>query len=1030
MKKIIFLSIFFLPQFVFAQVKAPYKITISEKEYWVYPFRIEGENDMSVPPVTIAIPDGDYILYYDFQYKRTFNPITWKWKERPIDSTNIAAIFTIKNGKKEGDCKWYLNSRKKILTAKGNYYNDEKTGMWSFYDYYEGKIYLKEKYVYKNDEYDGPYTSYWYGSANVATEGFYKNNKIVGTWKTFSGGRITSQYTIADSTRYVPSLYEEMITELIDNAEMQTYGLKFYESNKTIPYHGECFETNFADDHKMKMIFDKGNLMYMDTIWNWRGKPEFIIKKLQPELHDTVSEFFVYNRINYPHFNATLVNGKLIKRIDLYINPKGIEDTSAIHYYYNDEFKEMDTLVTKTISIRKYYKRKSVSRYQQELYVHFPTEIELSDNNPDELPLAQRVHYDQEKDKLYIKNVNYGYNKRLKTEYNTVYVRDSSTMKNKRYINQRRIYYNIQENELQYMDNVLLTGKVKFPEGKIKKKLRGTIAKEGETYVFYPEEYYFNKRYYANSSSQLTGEMLNGVRNGEWIKSYKGIVYNIDNYKNGMYHGPQYTYNDFVIYKSEREEAELCGITEKEVRYLSSFYNYNLGNLEGNQYQFNYKGDLTTFEQYKNGKLDGVFEQYHYKGFPVFYAEYKNGMYNGKYVSVVWEDAPVYDSKFRVVSYDNFKTTITVANFKDGWLDGEFELYENGRYKKHEPQLTRKGAARNGVKSGDWLFYYDDEFSKQIKEKTTHLLSDSCYFYFKATGARRKEKPSWESSGSEMESENRFYNKHYYNEGYEPDGYNDLPGKTGYYVNYLKNGNKNMEGRIEDNVRVGVWKFYDEGGALVKEVNYEYSKFYFTDAKGLKDSVMHYGTYKSWYYNGNIQSEGFILNEGTKYDCYAELNIPDHELLITNCWDMKGIQLIKDGTGSIQFTDPNGLVVCEGKLVTYKRNGIWKFYAPDKSLTEIGNYDNGKKHGKWLAGDLEGLNFQDEACFDTESPYFAEQLEIEKRQISIQEKVYDQDKLTRYKEYEMNLNKEYQNDNRFRLFRPRRGYGVGGTPSF
>jgi len=1017
MKKIFIFLFLFVPLILFSQVKGPYKTTAGEKEYWVYPFRIEPGQETQIPPVTFLLPDGNYILYYDFQYKRTFNPITWKYKERPVDSTNVAALFTIKNGKKEGECKWYLNSKKKIIYAKGNYYNDEKNGLWSFYGYYSGKIYLREKYVYKNDEYDGPYTSYFYGSARIATEGFYKNNKQYGTWKThLSNGEISSQYTIADSFRYKNSLYEKMIQTLVEDASMQTYGFRFYESNKSTPYNGECFEQSIVGDHKTKMVFDNGILTYMDTIRTWSGKTEFLIKKLQPDLHDTVSEFFIYNRMNYPYFNAYMVNGKLTGKIDFTRDGKGHEDTSAIHYYYSDEIKEKDTLVVNSVSIWKYDTKKKVIRQQQTMYIHYPTKITLYDNDDSGIPLVQRLSYNKTKDKLYIKNSSYSYANRLKTEFTTVYFRDSLSEKNYRFRGNGRSYYNINENTIQYLDEVPLTGKIRYPEGKVKKKKRETIEKQGEFYVFYPGNAIINFRAY--NSNQVEGEMLNGKKHGEWTESHKGIIYSHENYKNGEFHGTQISYNDKYISKDEREEAEECGITDKKFVYLSSIENYKNGVLDGNQFQFNYKGDLFTFEQYKNGKRDGVYESYHYKGYPLIYAEYKDGWYNGKYVNVVWEDEAVYDSKYRFVRYDQFKSSMRVAHFKDGWLNGEFELYENGIYKKQDPQLTRKGSAKNGVKTGDWLFYYDEEFSKQVKEKTTHVLSDSCYFYFKETGARIKSDNTEEFSGRKN-TEETLINYDYYREEYEPVGYNDFVGKTGYYINYLKNGNKNMEGRIEDNVRVGTWKFYDEGGTLVKEVNYDPAKFLFTDSKGEKDSVMHYGTYKSWYYNGNLQSEGFILSEGTKYDCYAELSIPDHELMITNCRDMKGIQLVKNGEGSIQFTDPNGVIVSEGKLSDYRRNGVWKFYAPDKTLTEIGNYEAGKKHGKWLTGDLEGLNFQDEACFDMDSPFMAEQMEIEKKQISIQEKVYDQDKLIRYNEYNMNLNKEYKYNGRFRLFQPR-----------
>ncbi|MFZ5553975.1 MAG: hypothetical protein ACOZCO_12740 [Bacteroidota bacterium] len=1023
-KTLLYIFTFLLTVPLMAQVKPPYKTTIGEKEYWVYPFRIEDGSEMQVPPVTLALPDGDYILYYDFKYKTRFNPITWKWKDIPVDSTNIAALFTIKNGMKEGECKWYLNSAKKILYSKGNYYKDEKYGAWSFYGYYNGKIYLRDKFTYEKDEYHGPHTSYYYGTAQIASEGMYKNGRMSGTWKFYSGNTVWRQYSYADSSVFQPSIYDKMLNTLISETGLSTYNIRFYEQNKTYVLHGECFETQLGSEKKTRLVFDRGNLVYMDTVFDWAGKADFIIKKLQPELHDTVSEFFIVNRMSWPYFHARMKNNTLIYRMDFReIVNSTVCDTTAEHYYYSDEITSADTLVPFEKShyyVRHHKKRKVKIKQYNVKYIHYPTQLEFYGNSED---LKSRIKYDAGNDQLTMKNEYTSHGNRMKSEFITVYERDSAA-ENRMRNEKRRQYYNYEKERKLFIDNEPINGNVIYPEGKFKRDKQNKIEKQGDSWIIYPVTFY-NKRKITEEFTDK-GAYRNGVKQGEWQRTKKGVLYELDNYNEGEYHGKQYAWRDKHVFRYERDEAEACGINEKEFRYLASVNEYKNGMLNGDQYQFNYKGELTTFEQFKTGLRHGVYETFHYKGMPLLYAEFKNGWYDGKFIKYEWEDQAVYDEKFRFVEYDYYKSKVTLAQFKDGWLDGEFRLYEGGT-SENDPPLTRIGSAKNGVKTGDWMFYYDEEFSKQVKEKTTHALSDSCYFYYKDNFTRRKKQSGFMLPlGGEYNEEYRDYQS-----DYEPEGYNDYPGKTGYYTSYLKNGNKNMEGRIEDNVRVGAWKFYDEGGTLVKEVNYSPDKFLFTNAKGEKDSVMHYGTYKSWYYNGKLQSEGFILNEGTKYDCYAELNIPEHELLIIHAWDIKGIQLVKDGNGSIQFTDPNGVVICEGKLSGYKRNGVWRFYAPDKTLTEIGNYADGKKHGKWLSGDLEGMNFQDEACFDTDSPFMVQQMEYAKKEISIQEKIYENDKLIRMQDYEMNLNKEYKDQGRFRLFRPRRTtYTPVGNPIF
>ncbi|MBI3237470.1 MAG: hypothetical protein HYZ43_01270, partial [Flavobacteriia bacterium] len=49
-------------------------------------------------------------------------------------------------------------------------------------------------------------------------------------------------------------------------------------------------------------------------------------------------------------------------------------------------------------------------------------------------------------------------------------------------------------------------------------------------------------------------------------------------------------------------------------------------------------------------------------------------------------------------------------------------------------------------------------------------------------------------------------------------------------------------------------------------------------------------------------------------------------------------------------------------------NGLWQFYNQPGGLTRMGVYQNGKKIGRWLEGDLTTKAYLGDICLDESNP--------------------------------------------------------------
>ena len=137
----------------------------------------------------------------------------------------------------------------------------------------------------------------------------------------------------------------------------------------------------------------------------------------------------------------------------------------------------------------------------------------------------------------------------------------------------------------------------------------------------------------------------------------------------------------------------------------------------------------------------------------------------------------------------------------------------------------------------------------------------------------------------------------------------------------------------------------------------------------MKDSIKTIGKITEWYGNGAVKTQGYVMKELTEYNCVQEDYTYTQDVYYTNYWSYNGEQLVKNGTGKLITYHDNGKVQALTIIRKGLKDGLYKEWDPDGHLTKTGHYKNGKKEGRWLEGDLEGINYVNDQCFDSQEDF-------------------------------------------------------------
>jgi len=298
-------------------------------------------------------------------------------------------------------------------------------------------------------------------------------------------------------------------------------------------------------------------------------------------------------------------------------------------------------------------------------------------------------------------------------------------------------------------------------------------------------------------------------------------------------------------------------------------------------------------------------------------------------------------------------------------------------YKYESGKIMSKGEMKNSKQHGKWT-YWDENGNIELIGSYSKGLSDSLWQWFDESGSLLRigeykkglEHGVWinyhnngvvSDSGSynerrmDGEWKYRYESGELYQIGYFKRNLKDSIWKT-----YYENGQLYSLGHMIEDDPIGKWINYFENGQLASNIEYLTQNQIIIenawDREGNQIVENGNGFYKSLSSSGQIIQMGNVEN-GLKVGKWStffedgrieEEGIFENDIYrITNSWDIKGEQNIKDGHGIYKSFYPDGEGLFESGMVENGlREGAWKmYYQSSNTIFQEYSYSKGKMNG-------------------------------------------------------------------------------------
>ena len=173
---------------------------------------------------------------------------------------------------------------------------------------------------------------------------------------------------------------------------------------------------------------------------------------------------------------------------------------------------------------------------------------------------------------------------------------------------------------------------------------------------------------------------------------------------------------------------------------------------------------------------------------------------------------------------------------------------------------------------------------------------------------------------------------------------------------YYPNDTIARTGTVSKGIKTGCWKYYNYSGKKLYEVEYFDSIIKVNDSISFKSKgVLFYLDNQD-----NVLSKSFIIEKFEKFDCSKT----DHteERMLYCFWEKDSTQHRKNGYVKNYYD--NGALQNEGYVKDGLPTGIWRLYDSNGNLSQVGEYIQGKRNGRWLKGDLNKIKNMSEICLN------------------------------------------------------------------
>jgi uncharacterized protein len=281
------------------------------------------------------------------------------------------------------------------------------------------------------------------------------------------------------------------------------------------------------------------------------------------------------------------------------------------------------------------------------------------------------------------------------------------------------------------------------------------------------------------------------------------------------------------------------------------------------------------------------------------------------------------------------------AEFLNDSLHGLYEFYHpNGA-------LSYKCTFVNGQKEGNaQTFFASGKISEEAFYRQGHLWGR--YITYHKNGKISSE--SWFKNGDKDSIKTSYDAK-----GRVMSIENYKAGKLdGLYQTFHSNGKIELSSLYKDDEKVGQWKSYNRNGQLLA-----ISTFINGKREGVSETFFDDGKLQStgFYKDGEADGESKRFYESGKVEIVAEMK--DSRIVKYSCFNGKGEKVYageeKNNILEFKLCNEEGTLVTEGLYVDGKKNGTWKNYRTNGTLSNSENYNSdGALHGEYLAYYING----------------------------------------------------------------------------
>ncbi|MFB6341012.1 toxin-antitoxin system YwqK family antitoxin [Saccharicrinis sp. FJH62] len=309
--------------------------------------------------------------------------------------------------------------------------------------------------------------------------------------------------------------------------------------------------------------------------------------------------------------------------------------------------------------------------------------------------------------------------------------------------------------------------------------------------------------------------------------------------------------------------------------------NYVKGSQEGNWKWYNTEGILIQDGLYKDGLENGQWKHYYDNGSIMDSGRFENGRQEG-----FWKG---WNAKGQV-SFE--------GNYHLDKPEGKYTTYhENGN-------ILSTGNMHKGEMTGTWYNYFEDgspESEITYRDKKPYILN------------------VWLKDGNQI-----------------------IKDGNGEYVSYYGNGRVSQKGKLENGIKVGIWKEYSNVGALRTEYVMEDDIFKIISAWDIHNNhiiINGEGDYVSYYPESDQLFESGKLVEGKREGEWITYGPGTGKLQAEQNYETGHL----NGPAKLYFE--SGELQVEGTYKNDKQTGIWNWYFEDGTVSSSVEFIEGKKTG-------------------------------------------------------------------------------------